>query len=110
MHAKEHAGAIGNGALVVAQPRAVGRADFVEQRSAFGHDVWNAEAVANFDQFAAGDDNFGAFGERVENEKYGGGIVVDDDGGFGADQFGEQTSGVDVAFATLAARDIVFEI
>ena len=96
--------------LVIAQAGAVGGADFAEQRAAFGHDVWNAEAIADFDQLAAGDDDFGAFGERVEDEKNGSGVVVDDDGGFGADQFGEQAGGVDVAFAACAARDIVFEI
>ena len=44
-----------------------------------GHDVGNAEAVADFDQFAARDDGFAAGGEFVERQEYGGGVVVDRD-------------------------------
>src|SRR5271170_5356679 len=110
MHAEEEAGAIGDGSLVIAEARAIGGAYFAEQRAAFGHDVWNAEAIADFDQLAAGDDDFSALGERIEDEKNGSGVVVDDDGGFGADQFGEQASGVNIALAAFAARDVVFEI
>src|SRR5208282_6116509 len=99
MDAEEQASLVGDRALVVAQAGAIGGADFAKQRAAFGHDVWNAEPIADFDQFAAGDDDLGGFRESVENEKYGGGVVVDDDGGFGADQLGEQATGVDIALA-----------
>ena|SRR5579863_6155234 len=110
MHAEEQAGAIGNGALVIAQARAIGGADFAEHGAAFVHDIGDAEAIADFDQLTARDDDFGAFRKRVENEKYGCGVVVDYDGRFGANQFGEQVSGVDVALAAFATRDIVLEI
>ena len=92
MHAQEQAGAIGDGALVIAQARSIGSADFAEQRAAFGHDIGNAETIADFDQLAARDDDFGALGERIEDQKHRGGVVVDDDGGFGANQFGEQSA------------------
>jgi hypothetical protein len=62
MHAEEQTSVIGNRALVVAQARAIGGADFAEQRAAFVHDVGDAEAIADLDQLAAGDDDFGAFG------------------------------------------------
>jgi len=110
MHAEEEAGVIGDGALVVAQAGAIGGADFAEDRAAFGHDVWNAETVANFDQLAAGDDDFGGFRKSIEDEKYGGGVVVDNDGGFGADHFREKAASVNVAFAAFTACRVVFEI
>ena len=46
-----------------------------------GHDVGDAEAVADFDQFAARDDGFAAGGKFVEREEHGSGIVVDGDAG-----------------------------
>src|SRR3984885_15039931 len=91
-------------AFVIAQASAIGGADFAEERAAFGHDVWNAETVANFDQFAAGDDDFGGFRERIEDEKNRGCVVVDYDGGFGAHQVREQFVRVGIALAALTAR------
>ncbi len=44
-----------------------------------GHDVGDAEAVADFDQFAARDDDLAAGGEFVQREEDGGGVVVDGD-------------------------------
>ena len=60
----------------------------------FGHDVGDAEAVADFDQLTAGDDHLAAFRERVEHQEDGRGVVVDDDRGFGADERREQPRGV----------------
>ena len=71
-----------DGELVIGDARSVGGADFAENGAALGHDVGNAESVADFDQLATRDDYFGALGESVENEKNGSGIVVDDDGRF----------------------------
>ena len=74
------------------------------------HDFGDAEAVADFDEFAAGDDDFAAVGERGQDEQDGGGAIVDDDGGFGAGQAFEEMRGVDVALAACAGFEIVFEI
>ena len=54
--AEEQASAFVEGAFVIADARAIGGADFAQHGAAFGHDVGNAEAVADFDQLAAGDD------------------------------------------------------
>ena len=108
--AKKEARAFVDGALVVADPRAIRRAYFVKDGATFGHDLGDAEAVADFDKLTARDDDFGGFRERVEDEKDGGGVVVDDDGGFGADEIGEEAGGVDIALSALAGGDVVFEI
>ena len=108
--AKQQARAVIDRALVVAGAGAVGGAHLAQDGAAFGHDVGDAEAVADFDELAAGDDYFGGFGESIEDEEDGGGVVIDDDGGFGADDFGEEARGVLVAFAALPAPEIVFEI
>ena len=45
------------------------------------HDIRNAEAVADFDQLAARDDDFAARGQFVQRQENGGGVVVDGDAG-----------------------------
>lgn len=99
-----------DGALVIGDARAIGGADFSQARAARGHYVGDAKAVADFDEFAAGDDDFGVFGECIEHEKNGGGVVVHNDGGFRAGDFREQAVGVRVALAARAGGDVVFEI
>ncbi len=84
MHAQQQARVFVDGAFVVGDAGAVGRAHFAQCCAAFGHDFGDAEAVADFDQLAARDDYFAAFGKSGENEQDRGGAVVDDDGGFGA--------------------------
>ena len=49
MDAKNEACGLVDGAFVVCEAGAICGADFAENGSAFGHDVWNAEAVADFD-------------------------------------------------------------
>ena len=110
VHAKQQARAVIDGALVVGQARAVGGADFAESGAAFGHDVGNAEAVADFDELTAGDDDFTAAGESGQHQKNSGGVVVDDDGGFGAGQARQQARRVNVASAPRASFQVVFEI
>ena len=75
-----------DGAFVVGDAGAVGGADFAKGGAAFGHDLGDAETVADFNQLAAGDDDFAAFGERGQDEQNGRGAIVDDDGGFGPGQ------------------------
>ena len=110
MHAEEQARFFVDRAFVVAQARTIGGADLAKNCATFRHDVRDAEAIADFDQFAAGDYYFGGFGESVEDQENCGGVVVHDDGGFGSDEVSEQARGVDIALAALAARNIVFEI
>ena len=126
MHAEQEARAVVDGALVVGDARAVGGADFAQRGLRLRHHVGNAERAADFDQFAAGDDDFAAFGQRVQGEQNGGGVVVDDDGrercagaSLGwqpgpAHMIVEIASGtgghVDVAFSAFAGCQIEFEI
>ena len=84
MHAEQEARAVGDGALVVGDARAVGGADFAQGGIRLRHHVGDAEGAADFDQLSAGDDDFAAFGQGVQREQNGGGVVVDDDGGDGA--------------------------
>ncbi len=110
MDAEEQARAFVEGAFVIADARAIRGAHFAEDGAAFGHDVGDAEAVADFDQLAAGDDHLGIFRESIQDEENGGGVVVDDNRGFRADELRQQAGGVNVALAALAAFDVVFEI
>ncbi len=108
--AEEEARAFVEGAFVIADARAIRGAYFAQDGAAFGHDVWNAEAVANFDELAARDDDLGIFREGIQDEEDGGGVVVDDNRSLCANELREQAGGVNVALAALASFDIVFEV
>ena len=71
-------------ALVVGDPRAVGRADLDEPRARAREHVGDPEAVADLDQLAARDEHLAALGERGEGEHHGGSVVVDDERRLGA--------------------------
>ena len=109
MDAQQQARTVGDGGAVVVDVGAVGGADFAQDRAGAGHDVGDAEAVADLDQFAAGDDDFAAGGQFVEREKDGGGVVVDGDRR-GAEEPFEQAGEVHVAFAAAAGGEIVFQV
>src|SRR4029077_4864033 len=94
MHAKEKLRAVAECLLVIAQVRAIRGADFMKRGAACGHDVRDAEAVADLDEFAAPDEHFGAPRESVQHEKNGGRVVIHYDRGFGADKFGGEARGV----------------
>ena len=108
--AEEHARFFGDGVFVVGEARAIGGADFAERGAALRHDFGDAEAVADFDELAARDEDFAVARERCENEEHGGGAIVDDDSGFGAGEALEHTRGVDVALAARAGFEVVLEI
>ncbi len=110
VHAQKQAGAFVDGAFVIADAGAVGGAHLAKNSAAFRHDVRDAEAVADFDEFAARDHHFVALGEGVQHQKDGGGVVVDHDRGFGAGDLREEVRRVRVALAALASLDIVFEV
>ena len=67
-----------DGALVVAQMRAVGGADLDEFGARGRHDVGNTEAATDLDELAAADDNLFARGMGGKYQQHRGGIVVDD--------------------------------
>ena len=84
MHAQEQRRLRADRALVVGGARAVRRADLDEPRARAGEHVRDAEAAADLDQLAAGDEHLAPFRERGEREQHGGGVVVDDERGLGA--------------------------
>jgi len=110
MHAEKHARFFGDGVFVVCEARAICGADFTERGAALLHDFGDAEAVADFDEFAARDEDFAVTREGGESEKDGGGTIVDDDSGFGAGEAFEEMRGVDVALAAGTELEVVFEI
>ena len=102
---EEHAGGGGDGPAVVVDAGLVGGADFDEAGAALLDDVWNAEAAADLDQLAAGDDDFAAGGEGAKGQEHGGGAVVDGEGGFGAGEAAEQgLDGLGAAAATASGE------
>src|SRR5580698_4075318 len=80
MHSQQKTRALSDGVFVVGDAGPIGGADFAEGCAGLRHDVRDAERAANFHQFAAGDDYYAAFSERVEREENGGGVVVYYDG------------------------------
>ena len=66
-----------DGLGVVAQGRAVGRADLAQARTGGGDQVGQAEPVADLDHLAPADDHLTAGGQRGGGEDEGGGAVVD---------------------------------
>lgn len=107
---KEGDGLLREGGFVIAEVDAVGCTDFNEFGAGLGQHVGDAEAAADFDELGAGDEDAAAFGEGGEDEQDGGGVVVDDEGGFGAGEAFEQVFGMAVAGATGAFGEVVFQV
>src|ERR1039458_6060856 len=76
---KAVARAVVDGGAVILDARAIGSAHFAQGGAGMCHDLGNAEAVADFDEFAARDDGLAAGGEFMHGEEDGGGVVVDRD-------------------------------
>ena len=114
MHAQQQLRAVGDGTLVIADTGAIGGSDLAQHRARFRHHVGNAERAADLDQLAARNQNFAAFGQRVERQQHGSGVVVDHDGrdfALGSvEQLRKQPIDVDVALAALAGIEIELEI
>src|SRR5277367_3922317 len=81
MHAEQEPRALGDGFFVIGDAGAVGGAYLTQSSVRFLHHVGDAERAADFDEFAAGNDDFSVFGQRVERQQNSSRVVVDDDGG-----------------------------
>ena len=90
VHLEHQGDARPDGALVVADPRAVRRADFDQARAARFEDLRNPERTADLDQFAAGQQDLAAGRQAGECESQRGGVVVDDQGRLGAGEGAHQ--------------------
>lgn len=109
MDDEDEAGVGVDGGAVVIGAGAVGGTHFAERSAGAGHDVGDAEAVADLDEFAARDNDFAAGGKLIECEVDRGGVVIDNDGRFAEDLF-QENGGVDVALAAAAGCEVVFEV
>ena len=78
MNLKDHRRIGRDGALVVAQMRAVGGPDLDEFGARGHHDIGDAEAAANLDKLAAADDDLLARGMGCQHQQHGGRVIVDD--------------------------------
>jgi hypothetical protein len=82
MDAHEGAGVFADGRRVVVEAGAVGGADLAQAGAGGGHDLGQSKAAADLDELSAGHDDLAIAREGVEREHGGGGVVVDDKGGF----------------------------
>ncbi len=110
VHFHDRRGARDYRLLVIARMRAVGGADLFQLAAGARHDVGDAEGAADFNELAARHDDFFFRGQRIQHEIHRRGVVVHDDGGFGAGQALQPGFDVAVAFAARAAAEIEFEI
>lgn len=112
MDFEDEGSALGDGLFVIVEVSLVGGADFDELGAGGFEDVGDAEATADFNEFASGDDDFGfAFGdEGAEGEDEGSGAVVDDGGSFGFDKDSEGFFEEGSALAALAGGKVDLEV
>jgi len=82
-------GVIADGCLEVREMGAVRAADLDEVAARGSHDVGKSERPADLDELAARDDDLAADGVGTQNQKQGGGIVVDHHGRLGATDGGD---------------------
>ena len=107
---KQQRGFFVYGIFVVRWMRAIGTANFFQNRSALGHDFGNAKRAADFDQLAARNDHFFAFGQRVQAEQNRRGVVVHHRCSFSAGEMNEQLFERFLSFAAFAHNQVVFQI
>ena len=110
VHAEQDGGPLGDGALVVGEPRAVGGPDLDERRPGAGEHVRDAEAVADLDQLPARDDHLAALRQGGERQQDRRGVVVDHERGLGARQLAEDGGDVVLARPPRAGLGVVLEI
>src|SRR4029077_6987704 len=114
-HAQKQPRLIGDGALVVGQARTVGGAALTQHGAPLGPPFSDAEKAADFHQFAAGDNDLSAFGQRIQRQHHSSGTVVDHYGANAADgllveQAGEEALNVDVALAAFAGDNVELQV
>src|SRR5690349_15414968 len=110
MDLDDYAGVGAEAAPIVADVRSVGRADFDEAGAAFCHDVGNAKASPDLDQFASRHDGLTSLSDRVEGEHQRRRSIVDDERVFGAGELAKQRRAMDVARSPSAGVEIKLDI
>ena len=110
MHPQDCARRVANRERVVADSRAVRRADLAETRAGLRHDIRHAEAAANLHQLAARDQHLSSARQCRQHQQRRSGAVVDDDRRFGARDVAQQPFGVHVPSPSLAFGEVVLEV
>ena len=106
----ENHGRIGrDGALVVAQVRAVGGSDLDELGARGLHNIGDTEAAADLDKLAAAHDNLFARSVSGQHQQHRGGVIVDDQRVLGTGKRADELSGMLLARPARAGVDAVLE-
>ena len=108
--AQEDRGAAADRGGVVGGPRPVGRAHLAQGGARLPEHVRHAEAAAYLDQLAARDEDLAARRQRRQRQQHRGGVVVDDHGGLGAGQAGEQPRRVRRPRTAPPGRQVVLQV
>src|ERR1700675_1070779 len=76
MHAQQQARSFVDGLAIIFDTRPIGGPDLPQHCARALHNIWDAEAIADFDQLAARDDHLESCGQLVEAEINRRGVVV----------------------------------
>ena len=98
-----------DGALVVAQMRAVGGPDLDELGARGLHNIGDTEAAADLDKLAAADNNLFARGMGRQHQQHGGRVIVDDQRVLGTGKRANELRGVLLARPARAGVHAVLE-
>ena len=109
MHLHQHRRARVDAFREIPEMGAVGGADFDQLGSGAAHDVGHAEGAADFDQFAARDDDLLFLRQGVEQQEHRRGVVVHHRRRLGAGQFTKQFIDDVIAVAAPTGIDVVLQ-
>ncbi len=110
MNLHQHRAARCDGVGVIRRMGTVGGADFHQFCTCALHDVGDAECAADFDQFATRDDDFFLLRQCIQHQQYGGSVVVDNGGCFGAGEFAQYAFNQVVTVAAATGFQVEFKI
>jgi len=96
--------------FVVRQPGLVGGPNLDQDCAALGHDGRDPERPADLNQFAPGDEDLSAGGQRIKDQKDRGSVVINDRPRFALKQAAHPLLEVPVTVASLSGLQIVFQI
>ena len=103
-------GTIGDGVFIIGNIGTIGGTDFNQLSPALTHDVGDTETITDLDSLPARDNDLFSFSQGGETEEDGGGIIVDDEGSFGAGQSTNQRFNKSLTRAAFAAFNFEFYI
>ena len=96
--------------FVVGKSGPVRRPHFFQVRTAFFHHIGNAELPPDLDQFTAGDDRLLPLGQAIQDQKDGGGVIVDDQPILRPGQGAEELTDMVIAKPPLPLLQVVLQV